>query len=239
AWITRAPSALPFAAGDPAPQALDAAGIEAVVEAFVAAARRAERLGLELIELHAAHGYLLHQFLSPLSNQRQDAYGGSLENRLRLLVQVFDAVREAVSDRIAVGVRISATDWVEGGWDLPQSMALAQVLDARGCQFVHVSSGGLDRRQQIPLTPGYQVPFAEAIKTVVGMPVIAVGQITEPQQAELILEKRQADAVALARGILYDPRWPWHAAAALGDKVTPAPQYARCEPASARGLFTR
>lgn len=236
-WQTVSASPSGYLETDPTPQALDGAGIDAVVEAFVAAARRAERIGLDLIEIHAAHGYLLHQFLSPLSNQREDEYGGSLENRLRLLVRVFDAVREAVSEKIAVGVRISASDWVAGGWDLPQSMALAQVLDARGCQFLHVSSGGLDHRQQIPVAPGYQVPFAAAIKALVNMPVIAVGLITEPRQAETILKNRQADAIALARGILYDPRWPWHAAAALGDKVTPAPQYQRCEPHSVRGLF--
>lgn len=236
-WQTLAPSACGYLDSDPTPQALDSAGIDAVVDAFVQAARRAERIGLELIEIHAAHGYLLHQFLSPLSNQRDDEYGGSLENRLRLLVRVFDAVREAVSEKISVGVRISATDWVEGGWDLPQSMALAQVLDARGCQFLHVSSGGLDHRQQIPVAPGYQVPFAAAIKPLVDMPVITVGLITEPRQAEAIISNGQADAIALARGILYDPRWPWHAAAALGAKVTPAPQYLRCEPQDARGVF--
>ena len=237
AWQTVAPSAQGFLDSDPTPQELDIAGIDAVVEAFVAAAKRAERLGLELIEIHAAHGYLLHQFLSPLSNRRQDEYGGNLENRLRLLVRVFDAVREAVADTIAVGVRISATDWVEGGWDLPQSMALAHVLDARGCQFLHVSSGGLDARQKITMGPGYQVPFAEAIKPLVKMPVIAVGQITEPLQADKIVFKNQADAVAIARGILYDPRWPWHAAAALGDTVAAAPPYLRCEPAGIRRLF--
>jgi 2,4-dienoyl-CoA reductase-like NADH-dependent reductase (Old Yellow Enzyme family) len=237
AWQTVAPSAQGYLATDPTPQALDVAGIDAVVEAFVASAKRAERIGLELIEIHAAHGYLLHQFLSPLSNQREDEYGGSLENRLRLLVRVFDAVREAVSDKISVGVRISATDWVEGGWDLPQSMALAHVLDARGCQFLHVSSGGLDARQKIPMGPGYQVPFAEAIKPLVKMPVIAVGLITEPLQADKIVFKNQADAVAIARGILYNPRWPWHAAAVLGDTLRPAPQYLRCEPHGARRLF--
>lgn len=237
-WTPVAPSALAFDPKDRAPQALDIAGIDAVVEAFVAAAQRAERAGLDLIELHAAHGYLLHQFLSPLSNRREDEYGGSQGNRMRLLIRVFDAVRAAVSERIAVGVRISASDWVDGGWDIAQSIALAQVLDARGCQFLHVSSGGLDARQQIPLSPGYQVPFAEAIKAAqVKMPVIAVGLITEPEQAESILRHRHADAIALARGILYDPRWPWHAAAALGDAVTPAPQYLRCEPREARGVF--
>lgn len=238
AWPTVAPSALPFAKTDPTPTELDLAGIDAIVDAFAAAARRAERVGMDLIELHAAHGYLLHQFLSPLSNRREDEYGGSLENRMRLLVRVFDAVREAVSDRIAVGVRISASDWVAGGWDIEQTTTLAHVLDARGCQFLHVSSGGNDPRQQIPLSPGYQVPFAQAIKAhKLRMPVIAVGLITEPSQAESILRHGHADAIALARGILYDPRWPWHAAAALGDSVAPAPQYLRCEPREARGVF--
>ncbi|MEN5389650.1 NADH:flavin oxidoreductase/NADH oxidase [[Pseudomonas] hibiscicola] len=236
-WATVAPSPLPFHVADPAPQELDEAGIAELVAAFAASAVRAERLGFELIELHAAHGYLLHQFLSPLSNRRTDGYGGSLPNRLRLLVEVFDAVRAAVSDKVAVGVRISASDWVDGGWDLVQSEALAQVLDARGCNFLHVSSGGLDERQKITVGPGYQVPFAAAIKAKVRMPVIAVGMITEPEQAESILRHRHADAVALARGILYDPRWPWHAAAALRDSVEPAPQYLRCEPREARGVF--
>jgi len=238
-WTTVAPSPLPFHAADPAPQELDEAGIAEVVAAFAASAVRAERLGFELIEIHAAHGYLLHQFLSPLSNRRTDGYGGSLPNRLRMLVEVFDAVRAAVSDKVAVGVRISASDWVEGGWDIVQSEALAQVLDARGCNFLHVSSGGLHERQKISVGPGYQVPFAAAIKAKkVRMPVIAVGMITEPEQAESILRHNQADAIALARGILYDPRWPWHAAAALGDSVVPAPQYLRCEPRDARGVFS-
>ena len=146
-------------------------------------------------------------------------------------------MRAAGSDKVAVGVRLSASDWVEGGWDLVQSEALAQVLDARGCNFLHVSSGGLDERQKIAVGPGYQVPFAAAIKAKVRMPVIAVGMITEPEQAESILRHRHADAVALARGILYDPRWPWHAAAALRESVLPAPQYLRCEPRDARGAF--
>ena len=236
-WQVVAPSALPFNAGEPLPQALDGAGIDAVVEAFAAAAARSARLGLQLIELHAAHGYLLHQFLSPLSNQRDDEYGGSLENRMRLLLRVFDAVRAAVPATVAVGVRISATDWVEGGWDVAQSIALAKALEARGSDFIHVSSGGLDPRQQIPVGPGYQVPQAEAIKAEVSTPVIAVGLITEPQQAEAILAEGRADAIGIARGILYDPRWPWHAAAALGAQVPAAPQYQRCEPHGVRGLF--
>ncbi len=229
-WQTVSASAQPYAESDPAPVALDAGGIDGVVQAFVDSAKRAVRLGLDAIEIHAAHGYLLHQFLSPLSNQREDEYGGALENRLRLLLRVFDAVRAAVPDSLPVGVRISATDWVEGGWDLDQSVALARELDARGCHFLHVSSGGLDPRQRIASGPGYQVPFAEAITREVRMPVIAVGLITEPVQAESILVQQQADAIALARGILYDPRWPWHAAAALGAQIVAAPQYLRAAP---------
>lgn len=186
-WQTVSASALAFRDGQPLPQALDQAGIDAVVQAFVDAARRAERLGLALIELHAAHGYLMHQFLSPLSNQRSDAYGGSLENRMRLTLRIFDAVRAAVSDKLAIGVRISATDWVEGGWDLEQSIALSKALDARGAHYIHVSSGGLDPRQQIPVQAGYQIPFAQQIKVQVNTPVIGVGLITEPAQAEAIL----------------------------------------------------
>ncbi|HEY0334904.1 MAG TPA: NADH:flavin oxidoreductase/NADH oxidase [Stenotrophomonas sp.] len=236
-WSTASASSLPYAEGYSTPEALDVAGIDAIVECFVASARRAERLGLQLIELHAAHGYLLHQFLSPLSNQRHDEYGGSLENRMRLTLRVLDAVRAAVSPSIAVGVRISATDWVEGGWDLVQSGSLAQALQAHGAQFVHVSSGGLDPRQHIKLEPGYQVRLAHAIREQVSIPVIAVGLITTPAHAEAIVVDGHADAVALARGILYDPRWPWHAAAELGAKVKPAPQYLRCEPRAVRGLF--
>jgi 2,4-dienoyl-CoA reductase-like NADH-dependent reductase (Old Yellow Enzyme family) len=211
--------------------------IEAVKHAFGDAARRAHRLGLDLIEIHAAHGYLLHQFLSPLSNAREDGYGGSLENRMRLTLEVFDTVRGAVPDSMAVGIRISASDWVEGGWDLTQSIELAKTLDARGCHYIHVSSGGLDPRQAVDAGPGYQVPFAEGIKDHVDMPVIAVGLITEPEQAEAILDEGKADAVALARGMLYDPRWPWHAAAKLGAKVHAPPQYLRCEPHALTGLF--
>ncbi len=236
-WTPVAPSPRPFHAGNPAPHELTEAEIAGVVEAFAESARRAERLGIQLIELHAAHGYLLHQFLSPLSNQRTDGYGGALPNRMRLLIEVYDAVREAVSPKIAVGVRISATDWVPGGWDITQTETVAMILESRGCNFLHVSSGGLDERQKIEIGPGYQVPFAAAIKAKGRMPVIAVGLITEPDQAESILRHNHADAIALARGILYDPRWPWHAAAALGDSVAPAPQYLRCEPREARGVF--
>lgn len=236
-WQTIAPSALPFLPDDPTPQAVTTDDIDAVVQAFADAARRADALGFDVIEVHAAHGYLLHQFLSPLSNQRQDAYGGSLENRMRLTLRVFDAVRAAVPLQRAVGVRISATDWVEGGWDLQQSIALARELERRGNDFIHISSGGLSPQQQIAVGPGYQVPFAQAIKEQVSTPVIAVGLITQARQAQGILDQGQADAVALARGILYDPRWPWHAAAELGHSVGVSAQYLRCEPHGSKGLL--
>ena len=238
-WQTVSASPVPYSAGQHPPHALDQAGIDAVIAAFAASARRAVRLGLDLIEIHAAHGYLLHQFLSPLSNPRDDGYGGSLENRMRLLLQVFDAVKAAVPASMAVGVRISATDWVDGGWDLAQSLVLAKALEARGSHFIHVSSGGLHPAQKIELAPGYQVPFAEAIKREVGMPVIAVGLITTPQQAEGILQQAQADAVGIARGILYDPRWPWHAAAALGERIAIAPQYLRSAPREYAASFVQ
>ena len=236
-WQTLSASAVAYRDGQPTPSAATDAEIDAVVEDFVASARRATRLGITVIEVHAAHGYLLHQFLSPLSNLRTDGYGGSLENRMRLTLRVFDGVRAAVPRATAVGARVSATDWVDGGWDLAQTIALAEALEARGCDFIDVSSGGLSPAQKIPIGPGYQVPFAEAIKKTVRMPVITVGLITEPQQAEQIVADGRADAVALARGMLYDPRWPWHAAAALGGSVSAPPQYARSMPAGQKGLF--
>jgi 2,4-dienoyl-CoA reductase-like NADH-dependent reductase (Old Yellow Enzyme family) len=236
-WRTLGVSDQPFNEGAPVPEAASLADIEDVIAAFATAAMRSARLGLDCIEIHAAHGYLLHQFLSPLANDRRDEYGGSLDNRMRLTLRVFDAVRAAVPAAMPVGVRISATDWVDGGWDLEQSVELAKALATRGCHFIDVSSGGLDRRQQIPLEAGYQVPFAAAIKRAVSMPVIAVGLITDPHQAEKILADGQADAVALARGLLYDPRWPWHAAAALGATVPAPPQYLRSQPREFKSLL--
>ncbi|KAF0807768.1 NADH:flavin oxidoreductase [Alcanivorax xiamenensis] len=235
-WRTRAPSDLPFQAGEEAPEPLTEDDIGELIEAFVTAAKRAHRLGLDLIEIHGAHGYLLHEFLSPLSNQRQDRYGGSLENRMRLLLEVFEAVRDAVPE-MAVGVRVSATDWAADGWDLEQTVALAKALKARGCHFIHVSSGGLTPAQKIPVGPGYQTALAARIKAESGLTTIAVGLITEPEQAETLLASGQADAVGLARGILYNPRWPWHAAARLGATAQASPQYLRSEPYGARGLF--
>lgn len=236
-WQTLSASALPFTDDDETPQAMDLEQIAQLKAQFVTAAKRAVRLGFELIELHGAHGYLLHQFLSPLANQRSDCYGGSLQNRMRLLLEIFSDVRAAVPTDKAVGVRISASDWVEGGWDLAQSIALSKALKELGCDFIHVSSGGMSPQQKIPVGPNYQVPFAEAIKRKTGLSTIAVGMITEPEQAEAIVATGQADMVALARGILYDPRWPWHAAARLGVKVKAPQQYRRCEPHVVKGLF--
>lgn len=236
-WQTLAPSAVPYAATDYPPRAMSDDDINALKADFVAAARRAERIGFELIELHAAHGYLLHQFLSPLANRREDNYGGSLENRMRLTLEVFQAVRAAVSARIPIGVRISGTDWVGGGWDVEQSVALAKELNALGCDYIHVSGGGLSTEQEIPIGPGYQVPLARRIKAETGMTTITVGLITDPEQAETIVATGEADMIALARAVLYDPRWPWHAAAKLGAKVNGPRQYWRCEPHNVKNLF--
>jgi len=235
-WQTEGPSAVPHTEGDAAPLALDAAGLARVRDGFVAAARRAHALGFDAIELHGAHGYLLHQFLSPLANHRTDEYGGSLENRMRYPLEVFAAVRAAVPS-MTLGVRISATDWVDGGWDLEQSVRLAQELERIGCDFIHVSSGGLSTAQKIPVEPGYQIGFAERIKQDTGLPTIGVGLITEARHAEAILQAGQADVIALARAMLYDPRWPWHAAAELGAQVSAPPQYWRSQPHEFKTLF--
>lgn len=237
-WQTVAPSAVPHAAGEAAPRALDEAELAALARRFADSAQRAARLGLQAIELHAAHGYLLHQFLSPLANRRTDRYGGSLENRMRWPLEVFDAVRAVWPTDRPLGVRVSATDWVEGGWDLDQTIAFARALAARGCDWIDVSSGGVSPAQKISLGPGYQVPFAERIRAEVpGMTVIAVGLITEPAQAEAILNQGQADLIALARGLLWNPRWPWHAAAALGASVSVPQAYWRAQPREYKDVF--
>ncbi|WP_267379032.1 NADH:flavin oxidoreductase/NADH oxidase [Sphingomonas sp. GC_Shp_6] len=236
-WQTEAPSATAFAPGDHAPDAMTPERMATVREAFAEAARRAARLGIDAVQLHGAHGYLLHQFLSPLSNRRDDAYGGSLENRMRFPLEVFDAVRAAFPAERPVTMRVSATDWVAGGWDVEQTVAFAQALEARGCAAIHVSSGGLDPAQAIPVGPNYQVPAARAVKQAVGIPVVAVGLITDFEQAEAIIGTGDADLVALARTILYDPRWPWHAAAHLGAHVTAPDQYLRSQPRQYKDLF--
>lgn len=239
AWPTLSASTQPFLPTDPPPASATLQDIADITQAFVDAAVRSHQLGLDAIELHAAHGYLLHQFLSPLSNLRTDDYGGSLANRMRLTLQVFDAVCRALPAGFPVGVRISGTDWVEGGWDVAQSQVLAAALAERGCAFLHVSSAALSPAQQIPIGPGYQVPLAQALKhSLAGrMPVIAVGLITEAQQAETIVQTGQADAIAVARAMLYNPRWPWEAARQLGAQAQAAPQYLRCEPHGSKGLL--
>jgi 2,4-dienoyl-CoA reductase-like NADH-dependent reductase (Old Yellow Enzyme family) len=236
-WQTVAPSAVPFEDGEHAPLALDRDGMDDVRAAFVAAARRAHRLGIQAVQLHGAHGYLLHQFLSPLSNRREDEYGGRLENRMRFPLEVFDAVREALPPEIPVTMRVSGTDWVSGGWDIEQTIAFAQALEAHGCSGMHVSSGGLTPAQVIPVGPSYQVPLARAVKAATRMPVIAVGLITDFEQAEAIIGTGDADLIALARTILYDPRWPWHAAAHFGDRVKAPNQYLRSQPRQHLHLF--
>jgi 2,4-dienoyl-CoA reductase-like NADH-dependent reductase (Old Yellow Enzyme family) len=236
-WQTVAPSPIPFVENENPPAELDRAGLDRIRDAFADSARRAARLDLAAVQLHGAHGYLLHQFLSPLSNKRTDEYGGSLENRMRFPLEVFDAVRAAFPADRPVTMRVSGTDWVEGGWDIEQTVEFARALEARGCAAIHVSSGGLDPRQQIPVGPSYQVPLARAVKQAVNMPVVAVGLITDFEQAEAIVGTGDADLVALARGILYDPRWPWHAAAVLGGRVKAPSQYLRSQPRQHRDLF--
>jgi len=229
-WQRQAPSAQSHLPSEPPPHAMDADDLARVRNAFAAAARRAAGLGLDAIELHAAHGYLMHQFLSPLANQRRDAYGGMLANRMRYPLEIFDAVRAVWPADRALGVRVSATDWVPGGWDLDDCVAFAHALRERGCDFIHVSSGGVSPEQKIPLAPGYQLPHAERIKRETGLTTIAVGLITEPVQAEAVIGNNQADFVALARAMLYNPRWPWHAAVELGAQVQVPPQYWRALP---------
>jgi 2,4-dienoyl-CoA reductase-like NADH-dependent reductase (Old Yellow Enzyme family) len=236
-WRPEGPSAIAHKEGEAPPLALDQAGLARVRDAFVSATKRAERLGIDAIEVHAAHGYLLHQFLSPIANQRTDQYGGSLQNRMRFPLEVFDAVRAAFPNEKPVGVRVSCTDWVDGGWDLAQTIEFAKELKKRGVDWIDASSGGVSPLQKIPLGPGYQVPFAEAIKAATGLATIAVGLITEASQAEEIVASGKADMVALARGMLYDPRWGWHAAAELGGQVYAPPQYWRSQPSTQKALF--
>jgi 2,4-dienoyl-CoA reductase-like NADH-dependent reductase (Old Yellow Enzyme family) len=222
-----APSAVAFADTYAKPHELDRAGIAAVTKAFAAAAGRALAAGFDVIELHSAHGYLLHEFLSPLSNRRTDEYGGSFENRIRLLVETTDAVREVWPEHLPLFVRISATDWTEGGWDVAQSVDLARVLKEHGVDLVDASSGGNVLGAKIPTGPGYQVPFAAQIRREAGIPTAAVGQITEAEQADTIIRAGEADLVLLAREMLRDPYWPLHAAETLGVDISWPAQYLR------------
>lgn len=236
-WQAIAPSALPHKPEEAPPKAMTRADIERVTADFVTAAKRAKAVGFDAIEVHAAHGYLLHEFQSPLANVRDDEYGGSLENRMRLTLQVFGAVREAVGRDIAVGARVTGSDWVDGGWDIGDCVELCKRLDAAGADFIDVSSGGVSPLQKIAIGPGYQVGFAEQVKRAVRIPVNTVGLITEPQQAEDILQAGRADMVALARAFILDPRWPWRAAAALGGRIDGHPQYYRSMPANFPKIF--
>jgi 2,4-dienoyl-CoA reductase-like NADH-dependent reductase (Old Yellow Enzyme family) len=237
-WQTVAPSNVPFQAGENPPQALDRDGLARIRNSFVAAAKRAARLGLDGVQLHGAHGYLLHEFLSPLANKRDDDHGGSLENRMRFPLEVFDAVRAAFPADKPVTMRVSGTDWADGGWTIEETVAFAKALEARGCSGIHVSGGGLTPAQKIPVGPNYQVPLARAVKAAVKIPVVAVGLITEFEQAEAIIGTGDADLIALARGVLYDPRWPWHAAAHFGAHVKAPNQYLRSQPSQLRDLFS-
>lgn len=230
AWPTVSASALPYDEGWPAPRAASEEDLDRIEADFAAAARRAADLGLDLLEVHSAHGYLLHQFLSPFANRRNDRWGGDLEGRMRFPLRVVEAVRAVWPADRPLGVRVSATDWVEGGWDLEQTITLARRLKVAGVDYVDVSSGGLDPRQKLALGPGYQVPFAEAVRRATGLPTMAVGLIVTPRQAEAVLAEGKADLVALARTIMDDPRWPWHAAQELGVEIPYPPQYVRCRP---------
>ncbi len=224
------PSALAFADGYQTPQGLTAAQIANIVRAFAEAARRAEAAGAKLIEIHSAHGYLLHSFLSPLSNHRRDEYGSSFDNRIRMLCQVVEAVRRVWPDRYPLSVRLSCTDWVDGGWSIEESIALAQALKQLGVDIIDCSSGGVAPGAKIPVGPGYQVPFAERIRREAGLPTIAVGMILEPAQADQIVSTGQADAVMLARQLLRHPYWPLHAAHVLGHDIKWPAQYERAKP---------
>ena len=236
-WQALAPSALPHGAHEIPPHAMDMDDLRDLRQGFAEAARRAARIGIRGIEIHAAHGYLLHQFLSPLANHRTDHYGGSLENRMRIVLEIFEDVRAAFPADLPVWVRISATDWAEGGWDVADAIALSAELKARGCDAIHVSSGGVSSKQAIKLGPGYQVGFSKQVRDAVGIPTFAVGLITEAEQAEAILAAGEADAIAIARAILYDPHWPWHAAAKLGATVDAPKQYWRSQPRGVANFF--
>ncbi len=234
-WETFGPSAQPQLPGEPPPTALSLPQMARITEAFVAAARRADRIGVDAIELHCAHGYLLHEFLSPIANRRSDAYGGSFDNRIRYPLEVFAALRKAFDG--VLGLRLSASDWVDGGWDVAQSAEFSKRLKALGCDFIHVSSGGVSPAQKITLGAGYQVPFAREVRHASGLLTTAVGLITQAQQAEAILQAGDADLIALARPFLYQPRWGWQAAAALGGTVSAQPNYWRCLPREAQAVF--
>jgi 2,4-dienoyl-CoA reductase-like NADH-dependent reductase (Old Yellow Enzyme family) len=232
-WRTVGPSALPFGMGYAAPEELSADRIAALVQAFAVAADRAYAAGFRTLELHAAHGYLIHQFLSPLSNRRTDGYGGAFDNRTRFLRECVEAVRKALPERCPLFVRISATDWAEGGWDIEQSVELARILKGLGVDAIDCSSGGNVERAAIPVGPGYQVPFSARIRKEAAIPTATVGMITAPAQADQIIRNGEADIALLAREFLRDPYWPLRAARELGQTMSWPPQYLRAAPRDA------
>lgn len=229
-WQPEAPSVIEDGVHS-TPKALDLPSIERIKRAWVQATIRADRIGFDLVELHFAHGYLVNQFLSPLTNLRDDAYGGGRDKSMRLALEIFEQCRQAWPRHKPLGVRISAVDWAQGGWSLEDSVALSAKLKQLGCDYICASSGGTSMKQKIVAGPGYQVPFAQRIRAETGIPTMAVGQITEPEQAQAIVSSEAADMVALARGMLYNPRWAWHAAAKLGVHLDYAKRYVNCHPA--------
>jgi 2,4-dienoyl-CoA reductase-like NADH-dependent reductase (Old Yellow Enzyme family) len=229
AWITEAPSAIPFKEGEPLPHELNKEEIKAIIEDFKQAAVRAKEAGFDVIELHAAHGYLIHEFLSPLSNHRQDEYGGSFENRIRFLIEIIASVQQVWNEEKPLFVRISATDWVDGGWNIEESVELCRILKTKGIDLIDCSSGGNSPAQKIPVGPMYQTPFAERIKKETGIMTGAVGLITTTEQAESIITSGQADLIFLARQLLREPYFPLHAAHDLGADIPWPPQYDRAK----------
>ncbi len=234
-WEALAPSAIPHAEGELPPKAMSEQEIEATIQAFVDAAKRAQDMGIDAIELHAAHGYLMHEFLSPLSNQRSDSYGGDFEGRTRFVRETFERVRAVFKGPL--GFRVSATDWAEGGWTPEETIALAQALKDAGADFAHISTAGVSVAQKIPAAPGFQLPFAQQVKQATGLTTIGVGLITEAEQVEEALVQGQCDLVAVARAVLFNPRWPWEVAAKLGGQVAASPPYLRALPARAKHIF--
>lgn len=239
AWTPEAPSAIPYDTGWPVPHAMTKDDIKRVTAEFVAAAKRADRIGYDLIELHGGHGYLLHQFMSPLSNQRTDEYGGSTENRMRFPIEVYEAVRAVWPQDKPLGMRVSATDWVDGGWTPEETVVLAKELKKRGMDYMDVSTGGLDPRQKIPLAPGYQAPFAEKVKKESGITTMTVGLIADYKLAEDIVASGKADMIAIARAAMWDPRWAWHAAEELGAEAPYAPKTMGCHPKLRPQIFPK
>jgi 2,4-dienoyl-CoA reductase-like NADH-dependent reductase (Old Yellow Enzyme family) len=237
-WTMASPSNIAYP-GRPVPTAMDRAALKDMRQAFGSGAQRAHKAGFDTLEIHNAHGYLLHSFLTPFANARTDEYGGSLENRMRFPLEVFQSVRDAWPADKPLGVRLSATDWAPGGWTIEDTVELSKKLKAAGCDYICASSGGSTPTQVIPVGPGYQVALAEQVRREVGIPTIAVGLITQARQAEQILADGHADLVALGRAMLYNPRWPWHAAAELGEEAYFPPQYERSHPSMLKGDFLK